>query len=68
MKFSDFDFFELAFSTMSRIFETVDSPKSFVVLIFKRPVILIQPLIISSPLLTLLGRLSPVSALVLRDE
>ena len=32
MKFSDFDFLELAFSTMSNIFDTVDSPNSLVVL------------------------------------
>ena len=46
---SDFDFLELEFSTRSRIFDTADSPNSFVVLILSTPVILIQPLITSSP-------------------
>ena len=64
MKFSDFDFFELEFSTRSSIFETVDSPNSLVVLIFKTPDILMHPLIISSPHFASLGTLSPVSALV----
>ena len=66
MKSSDFDFLELAFSTRSSIFDTVDSPNSFVVFIFRRPVMFMHPLIISSPSLTSLGRLSPVRALVLR--
>ena len=64
MKFSDFDFFELEFSTRLSIFETVDSPNSLVVLIFKTPDILMHPLIISSPHFASLGTLSPVSALV----
>ena len=64
MNASDFDFLELEFSTSSRIFETVDSPKFFVVLIFSTPVRLMQPLMISSPTKVSLGRLSPVSALV----
>ena len=68
MNFSDFDFLAPEFSTSSNIFETVDSPNSLVVLIFSTPFILIQPLIISSPSLASLGRLSPVSALVLRVE
>ena len=66
MNSSDLDLRELAFSTRSRIFETVDSPNSFVVFIFRTPVILIHPLTISSPSATSLGRLSPVSALVFR--
>ncbi len=56
---------ELAFSTRSRILETVDSPNAFVVRIFSTPDISMQPLMISSPSLTSRGRLSPVSALVL---
>ena len=66
IKSSDLDFLELAFSTKSKIFETVDSSNSFVVSIFKTPVILIQPLIISSPTVTSLGTLSPVNALVFK--
>ena len=65
IKFSERDFFILEFSTRSNILDTVDSPNSLVVSIFKRPVRLTQPLIISSLTFTLLGRLSPVSALVL---
>ena len=42
------------------------SSNSFVVLIFSTPVILMHPLMISSPAFALRGRLSPVSALVLR--
>ena len=52
-------------ATRSNILDTVDSPNSLVVSIFKRPVRLTQPLITSSLTFTLLGRLSPVSALVL---
>ena len=66
MKSSDFDLRELAFSTRSRIFDTVDSPNSFVVRTFSTPVMFMQPLIISSPRFTSRGTLSPVSALVLR--
>ena len=68
MKSSDLDFRELAFSTRSRILETVDSPNSFVVRIFSTPVMLMQPLMISSPSFASRGRLSPVRALVLSDE
>lgn len=64
IKFSLFDFFILEFSTRSSILETVESPNSFDVLILKTPVRLMQPLIISSPLLTERGTLSPVNALV----
>ena len=63
---SDLDLRELAFSTRSRIFDTVDSPKAFVVRTFRTPDMSMQPLMISSPSLTSRGRLSPVSALVLR--
>ena len=61
---SDRDFLlELAFSTKSKIFDTVDSPNSFVVLIFNKPVILMQPLITLSFIdCTSLGKLSPVKA------
>ena len=68
IKFSDFDFLELEFSTSSRILDTVDSPNSFVVRIFNKPVMLIQPLITSSPTFAFLGRLSPVNALVFNVE
>ena len=66
MNASERDLRELAFSTRSRILETVDSPNSFVVRIFSTPFMLMQPLMISSPVFTSRGRLSPVSALVLR--
>ena len=62
MNASERDLRELAFSTRSRILETVDSPNSFVVRIFRTPFKLMQPLMISSPSLTSRGRLSPVSA------
>ena len=65
---SDFDFLELAFSTRSSIFDTVDSPNSFVVLTRSTPLMLMHPLISSSPCPTSRGRLSPVRALVSSDE
>ena len=68
MKSSDLDLRELAFSTRSRILDTVDSPNSFVVRIFSTPVMLTQPLMTSSPAWTSRGRLSPVRALVFRLE
>ena len=68
MKSSDRDFRELAFSTRSKILETVDSPNSLVVRMVSRPVRLTQPLMISSPSRTSRGRLSPVRALVFRVE
>ena len=68
MKSSDLDFLELAFSTRSSIFETVEAPNSFVVLTFKTPLMFIEPEMIPSPALMLLGRLSPVRALVSREE
>ena len=40
---------EEAFSTKSRILDTVDSPNALVVWIFNSPVMLMHPLIISSP-------------------
>ena len=64
MNASLLDLRELAFSTSSSIFDAVDSPNSFVVLIFSSPVSLMQPLMTSSPTETLRGRLSPVSAAV----
>ena len=66
MNASDRDLRELAFSTRSRILETVDSPNSFVVRTFSTPFMSMQPLMISSPSFTSRGRLSPVSALVFR--
>ena len=47
---------ELAFSTRSRIFETVDSPNAFVVRIFSTPLMLMQPLMISSPSRNIAGQ------------
>ncbi len=67
MKFSEHEFFILEFSTRSSIFDTVESPNSLVVFTLMTPVILMQPLITSSPVLTFRGRLSPVKALVLSD-
>ena len=49
MKSSDRDLREVAFSTRSRILETVDSPNSRLVRIFSRPLMLMQPLTTSSP-------------------
>ena len=66
IKSSERDFFELAFSTRSRILEAVDSPNSFVVLTVMTPFILMHPLMTALPTPALLGTLSPVSALVLR--
>ena len=68
MKSSDLDLRELAFSTRSRILETVDSPNSLVVRSFSTPVMLMQPLMTASPAWTSRGRLSPVRALVFRVE
>ena len=66
MNASDRDLREDDSSTSSRIFETVDSPKFFVVRIFNTPDMSMQPLMTSSPGMISRGRLSPVSALVLR--
>ena len=49
MKFSDLDFLELASSTSSMILATVESLNSLVVLIFRTPPVLTQPLITESP-------------------
>ena len=68
MKFSERDFIEVAFSTMSRIFATVDSPNSFVVRMRRRPVMLMHPLTISFPGATSRGILSPVRAAVSRVD
>ena len=56
IKFSDLDFKELEFSMSSKILDTVDSPNSFVVRIRIRPLILIHPLMTSSPSTTSRGR------------
>ena len=66
MKASERDFLEVAFSTMSRILETVDSPNSFVVRSRRSPLRLMQPLMTSSSARTSRGMLSPVRALVSR--
>ena len=68
MKFSERDLWLLEFSINSRIFDTVDSPKAFVVLTLRTPVMLMQPLMTSSPGVTSRGRLSPVSAAVLSAD
>ena len=68
IKFSAFAFLELAFSTSSRIFDTVESSNSFVTCTSKSPLRLIEPLTISSPSITSTGTLSPVRALVSRLE
>ena len=65
MKFSGCDLRELEFSTSSRILDTVDSPKIRVVRTRIRPLMLMQPLMTSSPAATSRGRLSPVRAAVL---
>ena len=64
MKFSARAFLLPAFSTRSRILETVDSPNAFVTRTRKSPLWLTQPLMTSSPSPTSRGRLSPVSAAV----
>ena len=62
------DFRELELSTSSNILDTVDSPNALVVLIFSTPVMLMHPLMTSSPSLASRGRLSPVSAAVFSVE
>ena len=64
MKFSVGAFLAEAFSTRSVIFDTVDSPKLFVIFSVSKPLWLMQPDRASSPLRMLLGTDSPVSALV----
>ena len=68
IKSSERDLRELEFSTSSRILDTVDSPNTLVVRIFRTPVMLMQPLMTSSPSWASRGRLSPVRALVFRVE
>ena len=68
MKDSLRDLRESAFSTSRMIFETVLSPKVFVVLMRRTPERLMQPEATSSPFSTSRGRLSPVRATVLREE
>lgn len=55
-------------STSSSIFDTVDSPKGFVVRTRISPLRFMQPLMISSPSAMSRGRLSPVRALVFTVE
>ena len=64
MKFSVRAFFSLAFSTSSRMRLTVDSPKGLVVRTRRRPVMLMQPEMTSSPASTWRGIDSPVRAAV----
>ena len=67
MKFSEFDFLLLAFSTKSRILLTVESENFFVVFTFISPSLLILPLSTSSFFPTSLGTVSPVKANVLSE-
>ena len=62
MKFSELDFFSVAFSMRSIILLAVESLNSFVVFIFIRFSLLISPLDTLSPTVTYLGMLSPVNA------
>ena len=62
MKFSALAFLLLEFSTRSRIFWTVDSPKGLVTRTRSRPLWLTHPLMTSSPGCTWRGTLSPVRA------
>ena len=62
------DLCSLACSTSSIIFETVLSPKSFVVRTLITPERLTHPDITSSPTVSSRGIDSPVSAMVLSDE
>lgn len=64
IKFSDFDFLSLAFSTRSSILLTVDSLYSLVTFTFITPFKFIQPLKIVSPVSIFLGNASPVNAVV----
>ena len=61
---SDLDFSLLAFSTKSKILDTVESPNAFVVL---TKIVLVKftvPLITELPTITSCGKDSPVKALV----
>ena len=60
------DLFSLAFSTSERIFETVLSPKLFVVRTRMTPERLTQPEMTSSPTVASRGMLSPVRAMVFK--
>ena len=62
------DFCPSALSTSWSIFDTVLSPKDFVALTLSTPERLMQPEMTSSPTLTSLGMLSPVSATVLSED
>lgn len=68
IKFSDFDFLLLAFSTKSKILLTVDSVNFLLTLIFKDPSLFIHPLNTSSSILTFLGIDSPVKAIVFSED
>ena len=68
MKFSLVDFFSLAFSTRSRILDTVDSSQGRVTRMRRTPVWLTQPLMTSSPTPTSRGTDSPVRAAVSRED
>ena len=67
INFSVLAFLDDACSTSSSILVTVDSPNSFVTLIFNTPFKFIQPLITLSPVDTVRGTDSPVSAEVSKD-
>ena len=68
IKFSALAFLLLEFSTKSKIFATVDSPKGLFTFTWSTPVRLTQPLTTSSPACTSRGRDSPVRAAVSREE
>ena len=68
IKFSAFAFLELAFSTSSRIFATVESSNSFVTCTSRSPFKLMEPLMIGSRSFTSTGMDSPVKAFVSRLE
>ena len=61
MNASDFDLREALFSVISRILETVDSPKTFSTFAVSVPLMLTQPLESGSPTPTARGTDSPVS-------
>ncbi len=68
MNVSLLDLFSPAFSTRSMIFDAVDSPKVLFTFMCSSPEMFTHPEITSSPTVTSRGRLSPVSATVLRLE
>ena len=59
---SVFDFFAVAFSTISNIFTTVELPKFLVTCILNNPLIFKLPLYTASPTDTFTGNASPVNA------